>query len=80
MVAFARFDGASLVPQVTVAARPVSGQGSYPDAYPICHQPLQPLAHVPSFMNGGLSSRPEPVQNPSGVCQGAVRGMRRKSP
>lgn len=64
MAAFAGFDHAPLFPQVTVAARPFSGRGNYPAACPICRQPLLALARGPNRMNCGLSSRPEPVQNP----------------
>lgn len=68
--AFIWFDPGPLVKQITVAALPDSGRGSYPVAYQICRQPAHALVPGRTWMIRGLHICPEPVQNPSGVCQG----------
>jgi len=68
--AFTWCDSGPLVTQTTVAALPDSGRGSYPVAYLICRQPAQALIAGRTWMIRGLHTCPEPVQNPSGVCQG----------
>lgn len=68
--AFTWFDPGPLVKQMTLAALPDSGRGSYPVAYQICRQPAHALVPGRTWMIRGLHICPEPVQNPSGVCQG----------